>query len=223
MGRPRLSEAEKEQRRRVRVEARTSLPPTDSEDTLSSTTGQIVPLLRSEGQRMLLHVSGSLTAIANEIGARSPQSVLDWRNGKRIPAIEARARMQAVFGIPIVAWSQLPNTVSQPNAAAATSALADPNAPIPSTLESCLRLLATIQRDSGNPHLLAAERVKLVDAEARILKLRADLERNAELTEDRYVRDHPAWHKCKRAIAAALVPFPEAARAVCEALERIEM
>jgi len=224
MGRPRLTDDEKEARRRARYAARQAPPRED--EPLNSTTGQVVPLLRSEGQRMLLHVEGTLTAIANEIGARSPQSVLDWKHGKRVPAPEARARMQAVFGIPIAAWSMMPKTVVLDAGAPQlppSMALADPNAPIPSTLDSCLRLLATIQRDSCNPHLLAAERVKLVDAEARILKLRADLERNAELTEDRYVRDHPAWHKCKRAIAAALVPFPEAARAVTDALERLEL
>lgn len=170
---------------------------------------------------MLLHVSGSLQAIANEIGARSAQSVLDWRNGKRMPAIEARAAMASAFGIPIEAWSMLP--AADGASSSATTVLQDPNAPLPSTLDACMQLLQIIQRDRNSAGLLPAERVKLADAEARILKLRAELERHAELSEDRYVRDHPAWHRVRKAVAQALLPYPEAARAVADALERLEV
>lgn len=225
-GRPRLSQSQKDQRRRARDALRSppsTEPPRESEPLTAGS--QLVPVLRSEGQRMLLHVTGSLAAIANEIGARSPQSVLDWRNGKRSPAIEARAAMQAAFGIPIEAWTRLPHTLDAANDSmpAAPPLMNDPNAPLPSTLDSCIRLLLTIQRDSVAPGLLPGERVKLVDAEARILKLRADLEQRAELSEDRYVRDHPAWLRCKKALAQALLPFPEAARAVADALDRLEL
>lgn len=218
-GRPPLSQAQKDERKRARQAIRAAQNGTDENEPLTSS--MLVPVLRSEGQRMLLHVSGSLAAIANEIGARSAQSVLDWRNGKRMPALEARAAMAAAFGIPIEAWSMLPSTDGE--SSASLPVVQDPNAPLPSTLDSCLRLLQTIQRDSMTAGLLPAERVKLVDAEARILKLRADLEQRAELSEDRYVRDHPAWHRCKKTIASALLPFPEAARAVADALERMEM
>lgn len=177
--------------------------------------------MRSEGQRMLLYVTGSAHAIAAEVSVRSAQSIVDWRSGKRMPSVEARARMQDAFGIPIEAWSQAPSNGEA--AAAAPAPLADPNAPIPSSLEACLSLLSQIQRDRVTPNLLPAERVKLADAEARILKLRADLERSAEFSEDRYVRDHPAWLRVRREIAHALEPFPEAARAVADALERMEL
>lgn len=223
-GRPRLSDAQRSERRKARDALRT--PDVAHDSAPLSGGSQLVPVLRSEGQRMLLHVTGSLAAIANEIGARSPQSVLDWRNGKRMPAIEARAAMQAAFGIPIEAWNRLPHTMDAAggeDASAASPMMSDSNAPLPSTLDSCLRLLATIQRDSMTAGLLPAERVKLVDAEARILKLRADLEQRSELSEDRYVRDHPAWLRCKKIIAQALLPFPEAARAVADALDRMEL
>ena len=174
------------------------------------------PLLRSEGQRMLLHVSGSLAAIAEAIGSKSPQSVLDWRNGTRVPIAAARAQMEAVLGIPIEAWNRLPAThESNPEP--------EEQAPPLATLESCLELLAVIRRDRMVPNLLPGERAKLVDAEARILKLRADLEQRAELSEDRYVREHPGWIRARNEIARVLLQHPAAARAVAEALERLNL
>lgn len=163
---------------------------------------------------MLLHVSGSLMAIAKAIGVKSPQTVLHWRNGRSIPTNEVRARMQVALGIPIQAWTKLP-------AGREEDAPADP-AQLPQTsLHECLELLAVIRRDRNQPHLLPGERSKLVDAEARILKLRADLEMRAELSEDRYVREHPAWLRVRNEIARVLAQFPEAARAVADALERL--
>lgn len=172
------------------------------------------PILRSEGQRMLLHVSGSLKAIANAIGVKSPQTVLHWRNGRSVPSPEVRAQMQVALGIPIQAWSKRP-------AGDASDAPDAPDATPGSTLEECMELLQAIRRDRHQPNLLPGERSKLVDAEARILKLRSDLEARAELAEDRYVREHPAWLQLRNEIADALKEYPEARAAVAEVLERL--
>jgi transcriptional regulator with XRE-family HTH domain len=178
--------------------------------------------LRSEGQRMLLHVTGSLQAIAAEVSPNtSKQSVLDWRNGVRKPGPQARARIYAAFGIPPDAWMRraVMDDVLPPQPAA------EPDASLPAhiggtTLEDCLQLLAIIKRDRMSPGVLPSERVKLVDAEARILKLRSELESRTELSEDRYVREHPAWLRARNIISAALKDHPAAARAVADALER---
>lgn len=172
------------------------------------------PVLRTEGQRMLLHVSGSLAAIAKAIGVKSPQTVLHWRNGRSIPGPEVRAQMQVVLGIPIQAWTKRPADQEPPDEPTVDD--------LPKTsLHECMELLTVIRKDRNQPHLLPGERSKLVDAEARILKLRADLEARAELSEDRYVREHPAWLRVRNELARVLAPFPEAARAVAEALERL--
>jgi hypothetical protein len=165
---------------------------------------------------MLLHVSGSLAAIAAAVGAKSPASVLKWRNGEAIPAPAARAQMQVGLGIPIDAWNKLPATHEEQVALA----MLEPQAPI-GTMQECLELLSVIRRDRSAPNLLPGERSKLIDAEARILKLRADLEQRAELSEDRYVREHPAWLRVRNEIALALVQHPAAARAVADMLERL--
>lgn len=172
------------------------------------------PVLRTEGQRMLLHVSGSLAAIAKAIGVKSSQTVLHWRNGRSIPGPAVRAQMQLALGIPIQAWTCRPAD-QEPHEAPSIEELPK------TSLHECLELLSVIRRDRNQPNLLPGERSKLVDAEARILKLRSDLEMRAELSEDRYVREHPAWLRVRNEIARTLAPFPEAARAVAEALERL--
>lgn len=165
---------------------------------------------------MLLHVSGSLVAIAKAIGVKSPQTVLHWRNGRSIPSPELRAQMQVVLGIPIQAWTKRPGGAE----GEATSSPGEEVAP-GTSLQECLELLAAIRKDRHQPNLLPGERSKLIDAEARILKLRSDLEMRAELSEDRYVREHPAWLRLRNVIADALDPYPDAARAVADALERL--
>jgi transcriptional regulator with XRE-family HTH domain len=174
------------------------------------------PVLRSEGQRMLLHVSGSLLAIAKAVGVKSPQTVLHWRNGRSIPSPELRAQMQVTLGIPIQAWTKRPAGEQQQQADAASEELPQ------TSLHECLELLTVIRRDRNQPNLLPGERSKLIDAEARILKLRSDLEQRAELAEDRYVREHPAFLRVRNEIARVLLAFPEAARAVADALERLD-
>lgn len=166
---------------------------------------------------MLLHVSGSLLAIAKAIGVKSPQTVLYWRNGRSIPSPALRAQIQVALGIPIQAWTSRPAGQGSDSQEELS-----PSDDLPqSSLAECLELLQAIRRDRHQPNLLPGERTKLIDAEARILKLRADLEMRAELSEDRYVREHPAFLRARNEIARVLVAYPEAARAVADALERL--
>ena len=171
------------------------------------------PLLRTEGQRMLLHVSGSLAAIAKTIDVKSPQTVLRWRNGSATPRMEERARMQVVFGIPIQAWMKRPEG-DKPDTV-------DDDSLPPNSMTHAEELLHVTRRERSVPHLLTSEKAKLIAVEAGLLKMRADLEARAELSEDRYVREHPAWMRIRNELARVLAPFPEAARAVAEALERL--
>ena len=182
------------------------------------------PQLRSEGQRMFLHVTGSIHAITRELHMRSPQSVLDWRHGRKTPGAEARAKIENAFGIPQRAWLIRPGGSLDPTAAPAPS---PPStlAPVatPTTLEDCLALLAAIRADRNQRGLMSPERIRLSEAEAKVLTLRMRLEAAVELSEDRYVRDHPGWARLERCLLAALEPYPEASRAVAAAIARVFM
>ncbi len=180
-------------------------------------------VIRSEGQRMLLAVTGTLAAIAEEIGCKSPQTVHAWKSGEKIPSASARAQMWTAFGIPQRAWSVRPggSLEPEPQHDPAQIELAK-NAAAPSTLDDCLALLTVIRRDRMQTGLMPSERVKLAGAEASILSLRARLEQAAEFAEARYVVQHPSWLKLKRAIVKALEPHPIAAKAVADAIATID-
>lgn len=157
-----------------------------------------------------LQVTGSLAAIAARLNMRSPQSIADWRSGKKVPSLEARARIECEFGIEADLWSVRPGVEQT----------AEEREVGVTALDDCIQLLKTIQRDAARDGLLASDRVRLVDAEARILNLRHRLETAAELSEDRYVRDHPAFRRFCDLVLEALEPHPVAAKAVHEAIAR---
>lgn len=182
----------------------------------SGTVSSLV--MRTEGQRMLLAVTGSLAAIAGEIGGK-PQTVHAWKTGAKLPSAQARTRMQEAFGIPAKAWTVRPggtggaleSTEEQPPVDAAA---------LPSTMEHCLSLLVVIQRLRNQPGLMPSELNKLIDTESRLLQQRARFEEIAKFAEARYVSEHPAWIRLKRVILKALEPHPLAAKAVAEAIEQ---
>jgi transcriptional regulator with XRE-family HTH domain len=92
----------------------------------------------------------------------------------------------------------------------------------PSTMEGVETLLRTIREHRKKAGLLAAEQVKLADAETRLLSLRHRLEKEVELSDERIVKGHPMWVRIKSTIATTLVRWPDAARAVAAALREIE-
>jgi transcriptional regulator with XRE-family HTH domain len=162
---------------------------------------------------MLLCVQGSLSAIARELGIKSVNSVSEWRRGAKTPSIEARYRMQEAFGIPAAAWQVAPGS---------TVALTTPDQPKPTvrgtTLDDCLKLWDQLESARAQSGLAASERVRLSDAASKVLALRARLEGAAELSEDRYVFEHPAWRRLKRLLLDALEPYPAAGLAVRKAI-----
>lgn len=187
----------------------------------------------TEGQRLLQVASVAqrltLEQIAAQVGT-SPAPVMLWLRGETRPNVEMRARLAGAFGISPHAWDQRcqkpANGEGETSQAAYTTAPPPagppPAPPLParstSTLESCLNVLDDIRGARSDVQLLPSERIKLADAEARILALRARLERDVERTEDRMVREHPEWQRLKRAILKALLPHPAALKDVTAAI-----
>jgi len=79
-------------------------------------------------------------------------------------------------------------------------------------------LLVCIRHDLQHRELTAGARSKLRSDEARTIALVAKIEREEELKEDRYVRNHPAFREHCDRILGALKPYPEAAQAVIDAM-----
>lgn len=182
------------------------------------------PEVQSEGQRLLLEQPGSHAEVAAAVGC-SKQMVSYWRRGEKRPGRASRTKIAAVFGIDPSAWERAPGASPAP-APPAPEAPAPRHRPAPvgkpSTLdevEQQLSMLRELQRDDA---LLASERVRLADSVGKLLAIKARLERDQELLEDRVVRQHPFWARVKAAVLGALRPHPDAARDVAEALSEAE-
>ncbi len=170
----------------------------------------------SEGCRLLRAATAgkSLAQLCASIGSKNKTQVNDILRGLRVPSGAMRGAIHAVYGIEPDAWSR----AAQSGIVPASPPPADIGPP-PPTLQHCLEVLQSIRVARSEGNLIASERVKLADTETKILGLRARLEMQQEMSEHRVVRAHPEWHRIKRLIARALKPYPEATRAVIEALQ----
>jgi len=89
----------------------------------------------------------------------------------------------------------------------------------PSTLEHAQWSLACLRHDMKHRELTFSARMKLRAEESRALTALARIETAQELSEDRYVKNHPAWIALRGRIIAALAKHPDAAADVLKAIE----
>lgn len=185
---------------------------------------------RTEGQRLLLAVTGSQAEIAATLDV-AKSAVGFWRRGAKTPGPAARAKLKAAYGIDPRAWEQPPGerppapaTPAPPTTEVPTKPPPPPRSPRARTMTldevvAELDYLHDLRRDGD---LMPSEKVRLSDSISKNLALKARLERDKELLEDRIVREHPMWvMRIKPSILAALKPFPEAMRAVADALAEV--
>ncbi len=194
-----------------------------------------LPPAPSEGCRVFREriADQSLAHVAREIGSKNKTNVNDVLHGYKQPSLAMRASIEVVYAIPRDAWARYPEPPAQSVAAVAPPAPAPANGkghtlapaaapdvgpPLP-TLDHCLEVLRGIRQARSAPDLVSSERVKLAEAETKVLALRARLEMQSELSEHRIVRAHPEWHRIKRLLARALRPHPAAMRDVANALQ----
>lgn len=173
--------------------------------------------IRSEGQRLLIERGGSLEDIALATGC-SRQAALFWRSGAKVPSDATRERLREAFDIPVTAWGVKPG--GKPPVAARESA---PPSGTPTSLEDCLALHRVIRRARNGENLTTAERVRLADTEARVLAIRQRLENEAQLLEDRFVRDHPAWQRLRAVIIKVSAGCQRCSKLMLDELTRLDM
>jgi transcriptional regulator with XRE-family HTH domain len=177
--------------------------------------------MKTEGQRLLLALEGTETDLAAKAGCAAA-AIGHWRRGRRVPGAAARHKLELLYAIPRRAWevapgepvpappeTEAPPETSQPQAADSTLA---------TTRAQIDAILAKLDRENSEADLTEGEEAKARDTLSKLLALRARLERDRDLLEDRVVREHPEWVRTKAAILEALRPYPEAAQAVAEAL-----
>jgi len=174
----------------------------------------------TEGQRLFCLVEGTEVELADKIACASAL-IGHWRRGRRMPSDKQKKRLELLFGIPRRAWDIGPGatiepkekkperseTLEAPSRSTEMDTLAITNMQIDEILES-------LEDES----ITDSAKAKLRDTLAKALALRTRLERDRELLEDRVIREHPGWVKLKKSILTALKPYPEATKAVIQAI-----
>lgn len=194
----------------------------DSEQDARARGNAAAPLsdVRTEGQRALRLVPGSLSVIAGAVGV-DKGTISRWRSGEKLPNGPMRQRLQSLYAIAPEAWDRSPLGAEKTPAAPAERPAGASGERL-TTLEEVLDLvdgLKPLTRDSG---LSASERKGAMDNLGKMLALRDKIEGKAELLESRIVREHPMWRRIERALVEALRPHPAAAEAVAARLAEME-
>lgn len=161
--------------------------------------------IRNDGQLQLTRLTGSLGAIAKRVGT-TKQSISEWRRGEKTPSSEARLKVQAAYGIDPGAWDV------QPGGAVTEVPPTTPDAGPRTALGEAEATLHAIRKQLNRPKLLVSEVVRLREAEMKAIRLRASLERDQALLEDRMVREHPAWRRIRAVIVRFVQRLPPADR-----------
>jgi transcriptional regulator with XRE-family HTH domain len=157
---------------------------------------------KTEGQRLLRAVPGSLADIASRIGCGSRQSVAAWKNGSYVPDDKYRQLLAIHFGIPYTSWSPIGTDDTEED---------DGSASAQGDYEELLRGLRRQLRRGG---LTPKEQLQFTEAIESIAWKKDRTDRDRELQEDRIIREHEKWKVLKAAIIRALVAHPAAARDV---------
>jgi len=203
---------------------------------------------RTVGQKLLIETRASLGELA-KCADVSRTTVAKWRDGTTTPKEGARSALAARYSIPFETWEEqfpdgvevevIPRKAGRPKASAdedteattATERVAKrvavvrdspyPEAPGPDAtiVDSMKYSLACIRYDLRVRDLTTAARSKLRGDEARTLSHIAKLQRDEELRETHYVKNHPAFRAHCVRILEALRPYPDASKAVARALK----
>ncbi len=157
--------------------------------------------------------------VAERIGVPR-QMVHAWRTGQKVPSPEMRAALEREVSIPSAAWERAPVDRPAPTQALAARAASGPAREGMTTHEDVTRLLEDLARDAATDGILLSDLVRIRGERVKALSLKARIERDLALQEEA-ILGGPVWIGMRERIVAALRPFPDAARAVAEALREM--
>jgi transcriptional regulator with XRE-family HTH domain len=143
-------------------------------------------------------------------------AVSAWFSGDALPSDSSREKLADTFEIPLSSWTQPPQGMEPEEGIDDAPIDGDP----PETIEQIDRRLRMIRRVIG-AGVHPKDLVPLVNAEARLLSVRAKIEDRAKLFEDRAIKQAPFMKRFFATLFAVLRKHPEALREVEEAMSEI--
>lgn len=179
---------------------------------------------RTAGSVALKRLGLTQQQIAERLGSKGHTTVLRWMDGSRRPGKPARAKLLAEFKIPLDAWDKPAGGAKKPPKTKAPA----PERPAAPTETATVRsralklgrmvdgLLAEVADDST-----PAERAKVLDQAARTLAVLGKLTGESGDVTIPTILASPHWRRLEDTIIAALEPWPDAARAVADAIVAI--
>lgn len=177
-------------------------------DAASGPAASVVAVVaKSDGQRQLVEVRASGPEVAAACGV-SKQSVACWRNGSKVPGPEARAKLAERYGIAVASWDV---------AVGSTSIAGVPSAPtLPSKADLIDREIAYVERIAHDDGIPPSVRVRY---QVELNKLIVEAQKRDE--RERTLLQNPKLQRVLVTVLEACAPWPDAYRAVGEALLRL--
>jgi hypothetical protein len=185
---------------------------------------------RSEGIKKLAATGLEHEEIAVRLRAHglkvTRSAVAHWCRGARKPTDEQRVALKKEWGIPLRSWEiygaieEKPNGESKPP----RRREAPPEFFAMTTAQTAERLRRNAQQllfDGEDPDVPAAERRRLLEGAATLLEKVGKLTGESQAITASKVYRSPVWQRIQAAIEKALEPFPQAMRAVGEALAEL--
>jgi|ERR1041384_2475166 hypothetical protein len=164
-----------------------------------------------------LAAADSIANTAAKLGC-SPRIVSGWRSGQKIPNERSRATIERAYGIARALWDKAPS-----------GAPASGSAPPPPTSDTAAResaearlraQLTRLKEQRADPALTERGRLELEKLELAASRALARAE-GLELSE-RKILSSVAWRRVRDRVVVALEPYPEAMRAVANALDALD-
>lgn len=197
-----------------------------------ATTKPRIVIYRSQGSFDLKRVGKTDREIAAILGV-TPALVGCYMIGSKRPGPQIRAKIHTTFGIPVAAWDQPISTRSKPSTATPST----PPTKLPSwvgpasstnepggAMSMARRLEVEIQdqltRLGNDPTATPEEKSKITNKLAASILILARM--TNQLNSGLALTRAPMWKELENVMFEALKPFPVAAKAVAEALERHE-
>lgn len=178
--------------------------------------------MRSKGSALFSTRCGDRAAMAARLGV-SQSTISLWRSGQRKPTEAKRIEIEAVTGVPAGAWEEQAETTERAPATT-TGEITSLGGARDETLRLATQLRDVGQRlleDAGDPSFDPRERAGIVRAAAPTVQALSKLCGSMlEITEAQLIKA-PAMALVLERIAIALAAYPDAARAVADALEGI--